>query len=119
MNNEILNLLENRVPRSVTRTLVGKQFFDALVSYNEALDIYSVEVLAVKIRMSKSALKDVFKYSCSDLRLSEKQFVSQYYLQEAIEPQVELATVSLSRRLHDFQYRSYRTVLQKLLNGEK
>ena len=82
MNNEILNLLETHVPRSIVRNLVGNQFFDALVSYDLSQDIYCVDVLAYKVRMSKAALKKVFQYSSGSLFISEKQFIEKYYLKK-------------------------------------
>ena len=119
MNNEILNLLETHVPRSIVRNLVGNQFFDALVHYDLSQDIYCVDVLAYKVRMSKAALKKVFQYSSGSLFISEKQFIEKYYLKKVIKEHIELPSVTLKRKLHSFQYRAYRTVLQKLLSGDK
>ena len=119
MNDELLRLLETYVPRSIIRDLVGKQFFDALVRYNSSLDIYSVEVLAEKLRMSRASLKAVFKYCKSSLIISEKDFIRKFYIQKELEIQSELSHVQPVRKLHDFQYRAFRTVLQKLHNGDK
>ena len=119
MNDELLRLLERYVPRSIIRDLVGKQFFDALVSFNSSLDIYSVEVLAEKLRMSRASLKAAFKYCKSSLTLSERDFIRKFYIQKEVEIQSELRHVKPVRKLHDFQYRAFRSVLQKLHNGEK
>lgn len=118
-NKDILILLENYVPRSVTRSLVGTQFFDALVSFDFSVDIYQIEVLASKIRMSKSALKKVYSFSSGKLPIGEKEFIETYILKKQHQEELALPNVKLERKLHDFQYRSYRVVLQKLLSGEK